>query len=192
MTSATTLAVLVPMLDDKSFLAKLLGMIDLFLIWQVIVLSMGLAVCAAGRSPIATALLVVYAHYCGDCRVRPTWSWGMSRKKIIIGVVIVFVLGAIAFANVKFKRTEGLEVHDRRRAEAAISKGDRVGVGQDSAEARRQHQRRYVGRVTELAVEEGDRVKADSSRFRSTLQPSTAGTAEGGVARRSIAGRATA
>ena len=62
MTSATTLAVLLPMLDDKSFLAKLLGMIDLFLIWQVIVLSMGLAVLYRRRTqPIATALLVVYA-----------------------------------------------------------------------------------------------------------------------------------
>jgi len=62
MTSATTLAVLLPMLDDKSFLAKLLGMIDLFLIWQLIVLSMGLAVLYRRRTqPIATALLVVYA-----------------------------------------------------------------------------------------------------------------------------------
>ena len=62
MTSATTLVVLLPMLDDKSFLAKLLGMIDLFLIWQVIVLSMGLAVLYRRRTqPIATALLVVYA-----------------------------------------------------------------------------------------------------------------------------------
>ena len=62
MTSATTLAVLLPMLPDRSFAARLLGMIDLFLVWQVIVLSIGLAVLYRRRTqPIATALLVVYA-----------------------------------------------------------------------------------------------------------------------------------
>lgn len=62
MTSATTLAVLLPMLPEKSFAARLLGMIDLFLIWQFIVLSIGLAVLYRRRTqPIATALLVVYA-----------------------------------------------------------------------------------------------------------------------------------
>jgi hypothetical protein len=62
MTSATTLAVLLPMLPEKSFAARLLGMIDLFLIWQVLVLSIGLAVLYRRRTqPIATALLVVYA-----------------------------------------------------------------------------------------------------------------------------------
>lgn len=61
MTSATTLAVLLPMLPDKSFAARLLGMIDLFLIWQLIVVSIGLAVLYRRRTqPIATALLVVY------------------------------------------------------------------------------------------------------------------------------------
>lgn len=61
MTSATTLAVLLPMLPDKSFAGRLLGMIDLFLIWQLIVLSIGLAVLYRRRTqPIATALLVVY------------------------------------------------------------------------------------------------------------------------------------
>ena len=61
MTSATTLAVLLPMLPDKSFAGRLLGMIDLFLIWQLIVLSIGLAVLYRRRTqPIVTALLVVY------------------------------------------------------------------------------------------------------------------------------------
>ena len=61
MTSATTLAVLLPMLPDKSFAARLLGMIDLFLIWQLIVLSIVLAVLYRRRTqPIATALLAVY------------------------------------------------------------------------------------------------------------------------------------
>jgi len=62
MTSATTLAVLLPMLPEKSFVSRLLGMIDLFLIWQLGVLSIGLAVLYRRRTqPIATALLVVYA-----------------------------------------------------------------------------------------------------------------------------------
>jgi hypothetical protein len=62
MTSASTLAVLLPMLPDKSFAARFLGMIDLFLVWQVLVLSIGLAVLFRRRTqPIATALLVVYA-----------------------------------------------------------------------------------------------------------------------------------
>ncbi len=62
MTSATNLGVLLPMLPEKSFLALLLGMMDLFLIWQLVVLSIGLAVLYRRRTqPIATALLVVYA-----------------------------------------------------------------------------------------------------------------------------------
>jgi hypothetical protein len=62
MSSATNLAVLLPMLPETSFAARLLGMIDLFLIWQLIVLSIGLAVLYRRRTqPIATALLVVYA-----------------------------------------------------------------------------------------------------------------------------------
>jgi hypothetical protein len=62
MTSATTLAVLLPMLPEESFLSRFLGMIDLFLVWQVMVLSIGLAVLYRRRTqPIATALLVVYA-----------------------------------------------------------------------------------------------------------------------------------
>ncbi len=62
MSSATNLGVLLPMLPDTSFMGRLLGMIDLFLIWQLIVLSIGLAVLYRRRTqPIATALLVVYA-----------------------------------------------------------------------------------------------------------------------------------
>jgi hypothetical protein len=62
MTSASNLGVLLPMLPEKSFFALLLGMIDLFLIWQLVVLSIGLAVLYRRRTqPIATALLVVYA-----------------------------------------------------------------------------------------------------------------------------------
>jgi hypothetical protein len=60
--SATSLAVALPMVDDKSFLGRLLGAVDLFLIWWVLVLAIGLGVLYRRRTqPIATALLAVYA-----------------------------------------------------------------------------------------------------------------------------------
>ena len=82
----------------------------------------------------------------------------MSRKKkIVIGVVIVLALGAIAFANVKFKRTEGLDVTtetvQKRRLEAIVSASGKIQPKRDvniSADT--------MGRVTDLAVEEGMRV----------------------------------
>jgi HlyD family secretion protein len=82
----------------------------------------------------------------------------MSRnKKIVIGVVVVLLLGAIAFANVKFKRTEGIEVTteavQKRRLEAIVSASGKIQPKRDvniSADT--------MGRVTELAVNEGDRV----------------------------------
>ena len=61
MSSATNLAVFLPMLDESSFLAKLLGTIDLFLIWWVVVLSIGLAVLFKRKTgPIAAGLFIVY------------------------------------------------------------------------------------------------------------------------------------
>jgi hypothetical protein len=63
MTSSTNLYVLVQsFMDETTFVARLLGMIDIFLIWQLVVLSMGLAVLYRRRTqPIATSLLIVYA-----------------------------------------------------------------------------------------------------------------------------------
>lgn len=61
MSSATNLAVFLPMLDEGSFPAKLLGMVDLFIIWWVIVLSIGLAVLFKRKTgPIAAGLFIVY------------------------------------------------------------------------------------------------------------------------------------
>lgn len=61
MGSVANLGALLPMLPDKSFIANLLGAIDVFLIWYVIVLAMGLAVLYRRRTqPIAIALLAVY------------------------------------------------------------------------------------------------------------------------------------
>ena len=60
--SSTNLAVLLPMIDEGSFLGKLLGMIDLFAVWWVIVLAIGLGVLYRRRTqPIAISLLGLYA-----------------------------------------------------------------------------------------------------------------------------------
>jgi len=82
----------------------------------------------------------------------------LSRnKKIIIGIVIVLVLGGIAFANVKFKRETGVSVNTeaikKRRLEAIVSASGKIQPKRDvniSADT--------MGRVTDLAVNEGDRI----------------------------------
>lgn len=63
MTSSTNLYVLVQsFMDEETFVARLLGAIDIFLVWQLIVLSIGLAVLYRRRTqPIATTLLLLYA-----------------------------------------------------------------------------------------------------------------------------------
>ena len=82
----------------------------------------------------------------------------MSRKKkIIIGLGIVVVLGGVAFANFKFKRTTGLTVNveavRKRKLDAIVSASGKiqpkrfVNISADTS-----------GRVTDLAVNEGDRV----------------------------------
>ena len=66
MTSATNLAVLLPMLPENRSSARLLGMIDLFLIWWVFVLAIGLAVLYRRRTqPIA---IDAVRRLRGDCR----------------------------------------------------------------------------------------------------------------------------
>ena len=83
----------------------------------------------------------------------------MSRKKkIFIGAGIVLVLAAVAFANFRFKRTEGATVNveaiQKRNLEAIVSASGKiqpkrfVNISADT-----------MGRVTGLAVNEGDRVK---------------------------------
>jgi HlyD family secretion protein len=108
----------------------------------------------------------------------------MSRnKKILIGVGIVVVLGAIAFANFKFKRKEGtvvnVETIRKRDLQAIVSASgkiqphDSVNISADT-----------VGRVTNLAVDEGDRVK--KGQFLMQIDPkllaSAAQQAEAGLA----------
>jgi HlyD family secretion protein len=80
------------------------------------------------------------------------------NKKILIGVGVVVVLAGIAFANFRFKRVEGTTVNtekiQKRNLKAIVSASGKiqpkrfVNISADTS-----------GRVTELAVNEGDRVK---------------------------------
>ena len=83
----------------------------------------------------------------------------MSRnKKILIGAGVVVVLAALAFVNIKYRRQEGVTVNvetvQKRDLEAIVSASgkiqphDLVNISADT-----------MGRVTNLAVDEGMRVK---------------------------------
>ena len=61
MDSVTNLGSLVPMLPEKSFAVAFLSAIDFFVIWWIVVLSIGLAVLYRRRTqPIAITLLSIY------------------------------------------------------------------------------------------------------------------------------------
>jgi hypothetical protein len=61
LSSATNLGVLLPMIEEDSFLGHFLGTIDFFWIWACIVLSIGLAVLYRRKTqPILTGFLVLY------------------------------------------------------------------------------------------------------------------------------------
>lgn len=60
MSSATNLAVFLPMLEEGSFLGSILGVMDLFYVWYAIVMAIGLAAVYRRRAaPIAVGLLAV-------------------------------------------------------------------------------------------------------------------------------------
>jgi HlyD family secretion protein len=79
------------------------------------------------------------------------------KKKIFIGAGVVLILAAIAFANFRFRRSEGATVNveaiQKRNLEAIVSASGKiqpkrfVNISADT-----------MGRVTGLAVNEGDRV----------------------------------
>jgi energy-converting hydrogenase Eha subunit H len=61
LSGATNLAVFAPFLEESSLAARFLGMIDLFLVWWVVVLAIGLAVLYKRRTgPVALSLLGAY------------------------------------------------------------------------------------------------------------------------------------
>ena len=91
-----------------------------------------------------------------------------GKKKIFIGVGIIVLLGAIAYANIRFKRVEGLEVTtegvQKLHLEAIVSASGKIQPKRDvniSADT--------MGRVTDLAVEEGARV--DKGQFLLQIDP---------------------
>ena len=82
-----------------------------------------------------------------------------TRKKIIIAIIVVMVLAAAAGANIYFRREQGpsvtVEEIRSRDLEAIVSASGKV---QPKREV--QISANQMGRVTRLAVEEGQRVKA--------------------------------
>jgi membrane protein insertase Oxa1/YidC/SpoIIIJ len=61
LSSPTTLAAVLPFFEDNTFAARLLGSIDLFLIWWIVNLAIGLGVLYRRRTaPIATSFLAIY------------------------------------------------------------------------------------------------------------------------------------
>lgn len=61
MSSPTNLAVFFPILEESSFAARLLGMIDLFIVWWALVLAIGLGVLYRRKTrPIAVSLFATY------------------------------------------------------------------------------------------------------------------------------------
>jgi hypothetical protein len=62
LSSATNLGVFLPFLPEGSFFARLAGMVDLFLIWWVAVLSIGVAVTYKKKTgSVAMVLFGIYA-----------------------------------------------------------------------------------------------------------------------------------
>ena len=82
-----------------------------------------------------------------------------TRKKVIIALIVVVVLGAAAGANIYFRREQGpsitAEAIRARDLESIVSASGRVQPKRQVNISAQQ-----MGRVTRLAVEEGQRVKA--------------------------------
>lgn len=61
LSSPTNLAVFFPFLDENSFAARLLGSVDLFIVWWIVSAAIGFGVLYKRRTtPIATTMLIVY------------------------------------------------------------------------------------------------------------------------------------
>jgi hypothetical protein len=64
LSSATSLLVFFPMIDDAGFVGRLLGWIDLFRIWWIVSLAIGLGVLyKRGSWPIAAVILALYVLF---------------------------------------------------------------------------------------------------------------------------------
>jgi HlyD family secretion protein len=102
----------------------------------------------------------------------------MTRKRVLIGILILVVAGGLVWANFAFKKTEGptvtVEAIKGRKLESIVSASGKI-------RARRTVNitSEVTGKVMKLAVEEGDRVKqgqfllqVDPRTVRSRLQVS--------------------
>src|SRR5215208_164287 len=106
-----------------------------------------------------------------------------TRKKVIIAIIVVAVLGAAAGANIYFRREQGpsitAEAIRARELESFVSASGKVQPKRQVSISANQ-----MGRVTRLAVEEGQRVKAgqflleiDPRQLEGQLQRGQAGVA---------------
>ena len=84
----------------------------------------------------------------------------MTRKKVVIIVLVVIGLAAVAFVSLRFRRTSGVEVNvekvEKRDLAAIVSASGKIQPKRSvniSADT--------MGRVVNLAVNEGDRVKRE-------------------------------
>ena len=91
-----------------------------------------------------------------------------GKKKIIIGLGVVVILAAIGYANFRFKRVVGVTVNTEtiktRDLEAVVSASGKIQPKRSvniSADT--------MGRVTDLKVEEGDRI--DKGQFLLQIDP---------------------
>jgi HlyD family secretion protein len=91
-----------------------------------------------------------------------------GKKKVIIGLGVVVILAAIGYANFRFKRVDGITVNTEaiksRDLEAVVSASGKIQPKRSvniSADT--------MGRVTDLAVEEGDRI--DKGQFLLQIDP---------------------
>jgi HlyD family secretion protein len=91
-----------------------------------------------------------------------------GKKKVIIGLGVVVILAAIGYANFRFKRVEGVTVNTEtiktRDLDAVVSASGKIQPKRSvniSADT--------MGRVTDLKVEEGDRI--DKGQFLLQIDP---------------------
>ena len=119
--SATNLAVLLPYVTEESFLGRLLGTIDLFLIWRLLVLAIGLGVLYRKRTqPIAITLFVVYAVVALIvAAVGAALGGRMTRnKKMLIGAGVAVVLAGVALRECQVQAGRGPRRQHRGDPEA--------------------------------------------------------------------------
>jgi HlyD family secretion protein len=83
----------------------------------------------------------------------------MTRKKVLIGIVVLVIGAAIVYANLAFKKTDGVtvtvEAVSRRSLESIVSASGTI-----RARKTVNITSEVTGKITRLAVEEGDRVTA--------------------------------